>query len=111
MYPKISDLINDLFGTSINLPIQSYGLFLALAFLTGAFFLYKELDRKEKEGLLVPKKKKVIKGAPATKVELVSYFIFSLIAGWKITGFITDYSTCRNNTNIHICSIIRNCIS
>ena len=59
MYPKFSDLINDLFGTNINLPIQSYGLFLALAFLTGALILYKEFDRKEKEGLLSPKKKKV----------------------------------------------------
>ncbi len=110
MYPKISDLINDLFGTSINLPIQSYGLFLALAFLTGAFFLYKELDRKEKEGLLIPKKKKITKGAPATIVELVSYFLFSLIAGWKISGFITDYSTFVSDPQEYIFSGMGNWI-
>ena len=104
MYPKLSDLINDVFGTSINLPIQSYGFFLALAFLTGAFVLYLEFDRKEKEGILKPEKKKVKKGAPATPVELLSYFVFSLIVGWKITGFIFDYGNFSSDPQEYIFS-------
>lgn len=93
MYPRLSDLINDLLGTNINLPIQSYGFFLALAFLTGAFVLYIELRRKEAEGLLQPTTKKVLKGKPASIAELIITFIVSLLVGFKIAGFFLDYST------------------
>ncbi|MEJ2594850.1 MAG: prolipoprotein diacylglyceryl transferase [bacterium] len=105
MYPKVSDLINDLFGTSINLPIQSYGLFLALAFLTGTWLLYKELDRKEKEGILIPEKKFILKGAPPTFMELLAYFAFSFVAGWKIVGFIIDYEIFVNDPQEYIFSL------
>lgn len=92
MYPRLSDLINDLFGTHIILPIQSYGFFLALAFVTGTWLLYKELDRKEKQGLLKPSKKKILKGKPASAADLAITFIVSLLVGYKIGGMILDYS-------------------
>lgn len=104
MYPKLSDLINDLFGTSINLPIQSYGFFLALAFISGAFFIYRELDRKERDGLLPTTTKKVTKGKPATPVELVLNFIISFVLGFKIVGFLAEYSTYVNNPQDFITS-------
>lgn len=93
MYPKLSDLINDLFGTNINLPIQSYGFFLALAFLTGAFILYLELNRLEKEGKLNSETRKVTRGKAVTIPELLVYFVVTFFVGWKVTGFIFDYST------------------
>jgi len=52
MFPKLSDLINYLLGSHIDLPIQTYGFFLTFGFLTGGFVLRSELKRKEKEGLL-----------------------------------------------------------
>ena len=55
MYPRITDFINDVTGTDINLPIQSYGFFLALAFLVAALLLRHELARKEKDGLILEK--------------------------------------------------------
>ena len=91
MYPRLSDLINDLFGTNLNLPIQSYGFFLALAFITGAYLLYLELDRKEKAGLILPTSKKVIKGEPASLIQLIITFVMSLLVGYKVGGFIIDY--------------------
>lgn len=97
MYPKLSDLINDLFGTHINLPIQSYGFFLAMAFLTGAVILYKELDRMQKSGFLQTETKIVIKGKPASIFELVIAFIASFLVSWKVVGFIFDYSSFVNN--------------
>ncbi len=46
MYPRLSDLINDLFGTDIALPIQSYGFFLAMAFVgAGLFCVWLEIGR------------------------------------------------------------------
>lgn len=92
MYPRLSDLINDIFGTNIALPIQSYGFFLALAFLTGAFILYKELDWKEREGLVKATKKKILKGKPASVYELIINFIISLLIGFKLAGFAVNYS-------------------
>lgn len=91
MYPRLSDLINDVFGTDITLPIQSYGFFLAIAFVTGAYLLYRELDRKQKEGLIKPTKKEVTRGEPATALQLATVFIVSLAVGYKVGGFFVEY--------------------
>jgi len=48
MYPKFSDIINDFFGTNINLPVQTYGFFVALAFALAGWIVWLELKRKEK---------------------------------------------------------------
>ncbi len=97
MYPKISDLINDWFGTSLNLPIQSYGFFLAMAFLFSGWTLYKELERKEKEGLLKARTKKIQVGKPATMGELTTTFLISLFILFKLAGIFTDYSSFAND--------------
>ena len=105
MYPKISDLINDLFGTNINLPIQSYGFFLALAFLISAWFLYKELQRKEAEGLIIPQKKIIVKGKPASILELITAFIAGFIIGFKLLGFLLNYQDASNNPQAFLFSV------
>ncbi|MCX6249905.1 MAG: prolipoprotein diacylglyceryl transferase [Bacteroidetes bacterium] len=64
MFPKISDLINYLIGTRINMPVQSYGFMMAVAFLFGGWILYLELKRLEKAGLIHAIPKKSLKGAP-----------------------------------------------
>jgi len=97
MYPKLSDLINDWFGTHITLPVQSYGFFLALAFLAAGFALYKELERKEREGLLKATVKKVQKGKPVSMSELVTTFLISLFVFFKLAGVVTNYSAFAND--------------
>jgi phosphatidylglycerol:prolipoprotein diacylglycerol transferase len=72
MYPKFSDIINDFFGTSLNLPIQTYGLFVALAFVAGGWIVYLELKRKEKEQIIFPFEKEVkAKGKPGRELVTV----------------------------------------
>lgn len=92
MYPKISDFFNDVFGTHWNLPIMSYGFFVAMAFLVGAWILYLELKRKENEGLLKPQIKKVIIGKPASPVELLLNFVIAFLIGYKFGAVLTDYN-------------------
>jgi len=91
MYPKLSDLINDLLGTHLNLPIMSYGFFVALAFLAGSWLLYLELKRKEKSGLLKPTYKKIIIGKSASASELLAGFIIAFILAFKAAGAFTHY--------------------
>ena len=52
MYPTLSHLIKALTGIWIPLPFATFGLFVAFSFLICAFFLKRELKRKEKEGQL-----------------------------------------------------------
>ncbi len=91
MYPRLSDLINDLFGTNITLPIQSYGFFLAMAFLTAALILRNELDRKEKLGVIKSTIRKTTVGKPASIIELLMTFVISLLVGFKLIGIIVFY--------------------
>jgi len=91
MYPRVSDFINDIFGTNINLPIQSYGFFLASAFLVAALLLRHEFIRKQAEGVIGSTIKKSLVGKPASITELVLTFIFSLLVGYKLSGIVVYY--------------------
>ncbi len=91
MYPRISDFINDIFGTDINLPIQSYGFFLASAFLVAALLLRSEFARKQKDGVIGSTTKRTLIGKPASITELIITFIISLIVGYKISGIFIYY--------------------
>ena len=91
MYPRISDFINDMFGTDINLPIQSYGFFLAATFLVAALLLRHEFARKQKEGVIGSTTKRTLIGKPASITELIITFVISLIVGYKISGILVYY--------------------
>jgi prolipoprotein diacylglyceryltransferase len=91
MYPKLSDLINDIFGTDILLPIQSYGAMVAAAFVLAAFFLFLELRRKQKRGLFPVLKAIVIKGLPAKPLEIIISGVLGFLLAWKGIEAITNY--------------------
>lgn len=92
MYPTISDLINDLFGFYIPLPIQTFGFFVAVSFILGAWVLAKELKRKEEEGLLRASVRKALKGAKASPSELAAAGIIGFILGYKLLFAVFNYS-------------------
>ena len=71
MYPRFSDLINDLFGTDITLPVQTYGFFVAMAFIFGGLVVYIELHRKENEKIIFPHEKIRIKRKTEKVIELI----------------------------------------
>jgi prolipoprotein diacylglyceryltransferase len=104
MFPLISDLINYLFGTNIHIPVQTFGFFLALSILIGLYVMRIEFIRMEKDGNLLPQKKKVIRGLPASKWELLSTGLVSFLIGYKFVGIFVDYQEFGTNTQDYIFS-------
>lgn len=86
MYPNLYYAFKDLFGA--DLPplrfVNSFGFFVAIAFLVGAWLLTLELRRKSKAGLLHPTEMEVTVGKPATLAELLSNFLLGFVLGYKI---------------------------
>lgn len=52
MYPRLSDLFEDLFGFALPLPIYSFGAMVAVAVLVATWLTARELDRRYKAGML-----------------------------------------------------------
>jgi phosphatidylglycerol---prolipoprotein diacylglyceryl transferase len=91
MYPTISHLIEDLFGFYIPLPIQSFGFFVAIAFLLASWLLALELKRKEEEGFLQAASKKVLIGKKATAADYLTPAILGFIFGAKLLDIVLNY--------------------
>lgn len=104
MFPKFSDLLNYLLGTQLDLPVQTYGFFLALAFLISGLVLYFELGRKEKEGLLLPRTRKVTRNKPAGWGEILPGAIVSALIGYKFFGIIFHYQEFQNDPQSYLLS-------
>jgi len=105
MYPNLYYLVADLLGVKINALklVNSFGFFVALAFIASGYVLYKELTRKEKLGEFIALEESFIVGAPASISELFSAFGFGFLFGFKIIGaFVIENAL--NNTQAFILS-------
>lgn len=106
MYPSIYYAVKDLFG--LDLPflkmVQSFGFFVAMAFLVAAYVWTKELKRKEKEGLLSARANKILKGQKATITELITSGIIGFLLGYKLIFIAFNFSAFTENTQGFILS-------
>ena len=92
MYPTISHLLHDLFGIPFfPLPIQTFGFFVAMAFLVAGFFLSKELMRYEAMGVIKATKIKVLKNKAINSSDFMWALATGFILGYKIFPIFTDY--------------------
>ena len=86
------NIIYDLFGVDIPLPIQTFGFWVAMAFLAAAFIISTELKRKESEGLL--SSFTVIKtiGENIKTRDIISSLIVGFLLGFKGFESVLYYS-------------------
>ncbi len=107
MYPSIYYAVKDLFGLDLHFlkMIQSFGFFVALAFLAASYFWTKELQRKEQSGLLVPQTIKILKGAKATTAELITSGIIGFLIGYKLLFIALNFSEFTENTQGFLLSL------
>jgi len=92
MYPNISYLLNDLFGIYIPLPIQTFGFFVALAFIFSSWTLSLELKRKEKIGLIKAIQRSKVIGKKISNTQLLSAATVGFIIAYKLIYAALNYS-------------------
>ena len=92
MYPNISYLLNDLFGVYIPLPIQTFGFFVALAFIFSSWTLALELKRKEKIGLIKAVNRPKVIGQKISPTQLLSTAFVGFIIAYKLLYAVFNYS-------------------
>ncbi len=88
MYPNLYYAFKDWFGVEWQglSFLNTFGLMVAMGFVTAAIVLSKELQRKEKEGLLFPREEIITVGKPASLSDLLMNAIVGFIFGYKIFG-------------------------
>lgn len=88
MYPNLYYAFKDFFGIEwrgLKL-VNSFGFFVAIAFMAAAYAVTLELKRKQQQGLLTYTEEKIMVGAKASVIELVINFLLGFIFGFKIIG-------------------------
>lgn len=91
MYPNLYYAFKDLFGvewTWLKI-VNSFGFFVAIAFIVCAWVLTLELRRKQQQGLFQHTEESITVGKPASIGELLVNFIIGFIFGFKIIGAFT----------------------
>ena len=95
MYPNLYYAFKDLFGVEWKFLrfVNSFGFFVAIAFIICAIVLANELRRKSKQGLFQPTEMQVMVGQPASLLDLGLNFLLGFVLGYKIVAlFIMDSS-------------------
>ncbi|HRW76803.1 MAG TPA: hypothetical protein P5563_12920, partial [Saprospiraceae bacterium] len=86
MYPNLSYLVHAVTGwgpDNFLSIIQTFGLFLALAFLAAGWVFALELKRKGDEGLFQPTSVTTLVGAPPSWNDVIWNAVFGFLIGYK----------------------------
>jgi prolipoprotein diacylglyceryltransferase len=85
MYPTLYHALLDLLGWDIPALklINSFGLFVALAFVVAAMTLRREMDRKQQLGVFRSTTTTLTVGGPVTWTEYATQALIGFILGWK----------------------------
>jgi prolipoprotein diacylglyceryltransferase len=86
MYPNLYYVFKDLFGIEIEglRFVNSFGFFVAIAFIIAAIILSRELQRKSGQGFFQPTEMQITVGEPAKWGDLLLNFLLGFLLGYKI---------------------------
>lgn len=104
MYPRLSDMIFDLTGLYLPLPIQTFGFFMALAFLMGAFVVYREFLRLEKTGVLHGIKETHTIGHAPSPFSVLTNAVLGFVLGYKGVHMLLNWTTFVDNPQTFLVS-------
>ena len=92
MYPNLYYVFKDWFGVEWKGLgfLNTFGLMVAMGFVTAALVLNRELQRKEKQGLLFPREEMITVGKSASVSELIINALVGFIFGYKVFGLFFD---------------------
>ncbi len=106
MYPNLFYLFKDLFGIELRFLqiLQSFGVMVATAFMCAAYFFSKELQRKEKEGLISTTEKKELKGEAPKISDILISSILGFVVFYKFVYIAFNFSAFTLDTQSFILS-------
>lgn len=108
MYPNLYYAFKDLFGVEWKFLrfVNSFGFFVAIAFIVAAIVLASELRRKSKQGLFQPTEMQVTVGQPASAAEILLNFVLGFLLGYKIVALFIMNSSATEDPQAFIFSTL-----
>jgi phosphatidylglycerol---prolipoprotein diacylglyceryl transferase len=103
-FPTIADLIEYLFHIHIAFPVQTFGFFVALAFIAAYRAFTIEFKRKERQGLVHAFKRKLVADRSSPIIEYVLNGLLGFLLGFKILGVLLNYEAFKSNPSKYIFS-------
>ena len=113
MYPSLYYLFQDLFGLELDILklFQSFGFFVALAFVVGSYIWTSEIKRRTGLGQFLSQTKKVMKGEKVKVTDFTSSVITGFLLGFKLGLLLTDYDGFIDDPQGYLLSLKGNLIA
>jgi len=113
MYPTLYDLLQSLFGISVKplAIVNTFGLMVAISFLSAFMIMKLELQRLEKEGKVFAQTVKKTFAAIHSPMDYILNFVMGFLFGWKIIFMVLNFDLVRQDSQALIFSMEGNILA